>query len=160
MYVKLTSNSKLVISILFCEFIGFASALFSNIQGSSWFDTLRKPSWNPPAYLFGPVWILLYLLMGIAFWLIWKSENQPSIKINSIGIFIIQLICNFLWSIFFFRLHQPSLAFINIVVLLITIALTMYYFSKISKKATWLFVPYLLWVCFATVLNYSIWKLN
>lgn len=96
MNVELTSNIKLIICIILCEAIGFASASLSNIQSTTWFDSLQKPTWNPPSYLFGPTWTIFYLLMGIAFWLIWKSENQPLIKMNAIGIFGIQLIFNFL----------------------------------------------------------------
>ena len=157
---KIISTVKLITSILLCELIGVASALLSNIKDSSWFENLNKPSWNPPAYLFGPVWTLLYLCMGISLWLIWKSDHANLTKRKAILTFCIQLSFNFFWSILFFRFQNPFAAFILILLLLSAIILTMNFFYSISKKAMWLLVPYLLWVCFATILNYFIWKLN
>lgn len=152
---------KLIVAIVICEGVGIISGLLSRSEMNTWFATLAKPSWNPPAYLFGPVWTTLYLLMGVSLWIIWKSDTIAiKKKRNAINIFAVQLFLNFWWSILFFKLHQPGLAFIDILLMLITILLTIYQFFKISKLAAWLLVPYISWVIFASVLNYTIWKMN
>lgn len=151
---------KLIIAILTCEAIGFTSGLIGSAAMNSWFDNLQKPSWNPPAYLFAPVWTLLYALMGIAFWLIWKNATPEANKRNAYVAFALQLFLNFWWSIIFFRFQSPFFAFIEILLLLFMIILTIFYFSKISKTAGWLLVPYVLWVSFASFLNYTLWSLN
>jgi tryptophan-rich sensory protein len=125
-----------------------------------WFDNLHKPTWNPPGYLFAPVWTTLYLLMGISLALIWKSKTTHSKKRNAYLLFATQLILNFCWSILFFHFHSPTLALVDIVLMAITITLTIFSFSAFSKLASWLLVPYLTWVIFATILNFSIWYLN
>ncbi len=157
---KLTTTWKLIISILLCEIIGISSGLLASASNNSWFDTLNKPIWNPPAYLFGPVWTTLYLLMGISLWLIWKSNSPTTQKNNAVIIFALQLFLNFWWSILFFKFHSPALAFADIILMLILILFTIIQFSKISKPSAWLLVPYIAWVFFATILNYSIWDLN
>ncbi|WP_373553778.1 TspO/MBR family protein [Haliscomenobacter sp.] len=151
---------KLIIAILACEAIGFTSGLIGSAAMNTWFDNLQKPSWNPPGYLFAPVWTLLYALMGIAFWLIWKNEIPAANKRSAYVAFALQLFLNFWWSIIFFRFQSPFFALIEILLLLLAIILTIFQFSKISKTAGWLLVPYLLWVSFASVLNYTIWSLN
>ena len=151
---------KLFIAILICEGTGIISGLIANTGMNPWFETLNKPSWNPPAYLFAPVWTMLYLLMGISLWLIWKSNTPAPQKINLIILFALQLFLNFWWSIFFFKFHSPALALLNIILMLILILLTIINFSKISKPAAWLLVPHIAWVSFATILNYTIWILN
>lgn len=152
---------KLIVTILICEGVGFSSGLISRSGMDSWFSTLAKPSWNPPAYLFGPVWTTLYLLMGFSLWLIWKN-NTPAIKKkrNAIRIFALQLFLNFWWSIIFFKFHSPGIALIGIFLIVLTLCLTIYYFSYISRLAAWLLVPYIAWVSFATLLNYNIWWMN
>ncbi len=151
---------KLIIAILICEAIGFTSGLIGSAAMNSWFDKLQKPSWNPPAYLFAPVWTLLYALMGIAIWLIWKNETPEANKRSAYFAFALQLFLNFWWSIIFFKLQSPFFALIEILLMLLAILLTIFHFSKISKTAGWLLVPYVLWVSFASVLNYTIWSLN
>ncbi|WP_044233990.1 TspO/MBR family protein [Haliscomenobacter hydrossis] len=151
---------KLIIAVLACEAIGFTSGLIGSAGMNVWFDNLQKPSWNPPAYLFAPVWTLLYALMGIAFWLIWKNETAVAKKRSAYVAFALQLFLNFWWSIIFFKFQSPFFALIEIILLLFMIILTIFHFSKISKTAAWLLVPYLLWVSFASVLNYTIWALN
>ncbi len=157
---EVNSFWKLVISICLCESVGIISGLLTASEIDTWFTTLNKPFWNPPAYLFGPVWALLYLLMAIALWLVWKTAVINVRKSNAISFFILQLGLNFLWSIFFFKLHSPTLAFLDILLLIITLLITIISFAKISKVAAWLLVPYISWVCFAAVLNYTIWMLN
>ena len=151
---------KLIIAILICEAIGFTSGLIGSAAMNTWFDNLQKPSWNPPGYLFAPVWTLLYALMGIAFWLIWKNEAPESKKRSAYFVFALQLFLNFWWSIIFFRFQSPFFALIEILLLLAMILLTIFHFAKISKTAAYLLVPYVLWVSFASVLNYTIWSLN
>lgn len=151
---------KLFIAVLICESTGVISGLIANTGMNPWFNTLNKPSWNPPAFLFAPVWTILYLLMGISLWLIWKSNTPAPQKINAIILFALQLFLNFWWSIIFFRFHSPGFALVEIVVMLLLILLTIISFSKLSKPAAWLLIPYIAWVAFATILNYSIWDLN
>jgi tryptophan-rich sensory protein len=157
---RLSSFWKLVIAIVACEGVGILSAFLSQITNNAWFSDLVKPSWNPPAYLFGSVWTLLYLLMSIALWIIWKSDTQQPKRNIATSTFIIQLFLNFWWSILFFRFHAPLLALLDIIALLIAIVIMINHFAKISKLAAWLLIPYLLWVSFATVLNLTIWLLN
>ena len=150
---------KLIISLLVCESVGFISGLLSVTDLNAWFNTINKPSWNP-VYLFGPVWTCLYLLMGVSFWMIWKSHATYTIKRNAEIIFMIQLFLNFCWSILFFRFQSPLLALIDIIFMIIAILITIIYFTRISKLASGLLVPYLLWVCFAAAINYAIWNMN
>lgn len=159
-FKNITSFWKLAIAIILCEGIGIISGLLTANEIGNWFTTINKPMWNPPGYLFGPVWTILYLLMAIALWLVWKTPTESAAKSNAINFFIFQLSLNFLWSLFFFKLHSPALAFLNILLLIITILITIFSFAKISKNAAWLLVPYISWVCFAAVLNYTIWMLN
>lgn len=129
------STWKLIIAILICQSTGIISGLIANTGINPLFDTLDKPSWNPPAYLFAPVWTLLYLLMGISLWLIWKSNTPVPQKINLIILFSLQIFLNFWWSIIFFKFHSPALALLNIILMLILILLTIINFSKFSKAA-------------------------
>lgn len=158
--MQLTSGRKLVLTILISEGIGIVSGLLAGVANNPWFEALQKPSWNPPGYLFGPVWTILYLLMGISSWLIWKSPQPIKRRRTALIFFAIQLFLNFWWSILFFNFHSSLLALIDIFAMLFFISLTIFAFSKISKLAAWLLVPYLLWVSFATALNASIWYLN
>lgn len=157
---KLSSTWKFVIAILLCESIGITSGLLASASNNQWFDTLSKPTWNPPAYLFGPVWTTLYLLMGISLGIIWCNKATELHKRNAYYLFATQLFLNFWWSIFFFHFHSPALALLDIILMVITIILTIFSFSAFSKPAAWLLVPYIAWVSFATILNISIWNLN
>jgi translocator protein len=151
---------KLVAAILICEATGIASGLIGSARNNPWFDSLAKPSWFPPPSLFGPVWTTLYLLMGIALWLIWKSNADAAAKKPALLLFALQLLFNFLWSIIFFRFRSPAGAFADIILLDIALGFTIYFFGAISKPAAWLLVPYLAWVSFASVLNLAIWTMN
>jgi len=151
---------KLVFSILICESTGIVSSLISQAAMNSWFAALAKPSWNPPSYLFAPVWTSLYLLMAIALWLVWKSSAPHLQKKRALSLFAIQLFLNFWWSIIFFKFHSPLFAFVDIVLMNIFIILTIFNFATISRLAAWLLVPYISWVFFASLLNYTIWRLN
>lgn len=157
---SISSFWKWVIAVVICEAAGIVSALLSMTAMNPWFDTLNKPSWNPPSYLFGPVWTTLYVLMGTALWLIWKSDAPEREKKNAELVFALQLFLNFWWSIIFFRFHSLSLAFAEVMLLLITIFITMVRFAPISRTASWLMVPYISWVSFASILNYTLWMMN
>ena len=151
---------KLVVSILLCQMAGLIGGFFTASSVDTWYATLTKPSFNPPNWLFSPVWITLYVLMGVALFLVWrKGLHSEGVKI-AIYLFGVQLALNILWSILFFGLKMPLVAFIEIVILWDCILLTLIKFRKISRLAGYLFVPYLLWVTFAAVLNFFLWHLN
>ena len=152
--------SKLALSVIGCELVGILSTPFTISSIPTWYAGLIKPFFSPPNWVFAPVWTILYFLMGVAVYLVWKENiKKKKVKI-ALYYFLGQLFLNFLWSVIFFGLHQPFLAFIDIVLLLIMIAITMREFNKVSKTAMYLLIPYLLWVCFATLLNISIVILN
>lgn len=157
---KLPGALKVIIAVLICEATGIVSGLIADAGRNPWFDTISKPSWNPPPALFAPVWTMLYLLMGIALGLVWKSNAAQPQKQAAMRLFAVQLFLNFWWSIIFFRFHATGLAFAEILVLWIMILLTIFRFAPISKTASWLLVPYISWVSFASVLSYTLWRLN
>ncbi len=133
---------------------------FATVTGlNSWYNTLNKPSFNPPNWLFGPVWTFLYILMGIGLYLIWQSPKNQERK-NALIIFGLQLFLNFCWSFIFFYLENPGLAVLELTGLWVTIWMMIFYFRKVNKTASFIQVPYLLWVTFAGILNASILWLN
>jgi translocator protein len=159
--MKAWSNTwKLIAAILVCEGTGLLSGWIGSAYKNEWFDQLRKPSWNPPGYIFGPVWTTLYLLMGISLWLVWKDTKENRMRRSALIFFGLQLLLNFCWSIIFFRLQSPGWAFLDIVLLFCFILVTIFQFASISKTAAWLLVPYISWVSFAACLNFVIWKMN
>jgi translocator protein len=152
---------KLIISIAIPLAAGGLSGFFTTSEIPGWYQTITKPSWNPPSWIFGPVWTTLYILMGIALYLVWKNENvDASIKRTAIILFAVQLILNFFWSLIFFKQHQIGWAFAEIIAMWIFIVLTIFAFAKVNNTAAWLLVPYICWVSFASILNYTIWRLN
>jgi len=151
---------KLFISILIPLLIGAVSAYFTTSGVNGWYANANKPWFNPPNWIFAPVWTTLYVLMGIALFLVWRSDAVAGIKQTAIALFAVQLTLNFFWSIIFFKLQQPGWAFAEIILMWVMILLTIFWFGKISATAAWLLVPYICWVSFASVLNYSIWRLN
>lgn len=151
---------KLFISILIPLLVGAISGFFTSSGVNGWFALANKPWFNPPNWIFAPVWTTLYVLMGIALFLVWKADADKSIKQTAIILFTLQLALNFFWSIIFFKLQQPAWAFVEIILMWLMILLTILWFGKINATAAWLLVPYICWVSFASVLNYSIWKLN
>ena len=126
----------------------------------NWYDMLYKPALNPPDWVFSPAWTILYILMGIAAFLVWKKRGEHKEIKTALAIFGIQLFLNIIWSIIFFTLHSPFWAFVDLIALWLAIVITIFYFYKISKPAAFLLIPYILWVTFAGYLNYSIWVLN
>ncbi len=153
--------SKIGISVATSLVVGYFSGMATQSSVTTWFPTLEKPFFNPPAYLFAPVWSMLYIFMGVAAGLVWdRIKFDPKEVKTALIFFVIQLILNALWSILFFGLKNPLLALIEIVILLLMIYETYFKFKKIDKIAGYLFIPYILWVSFATILNASIWWLN
>jgi|SRR3989344_8782556 len=151
---------KLISAIIICELAGIIGSIFTFSAIPTWYATLTKPALNPPSWIFGPVWTTLYALMGIAAFLVWKKGwNRKDVR-KALSVFSLQLILNASWSIVFFGLHSPGWALVNIILMWLAIVWTMILFYKISKPAMWLLVPYILWVSFASYLNYAIWVLN
>jgi len=151
---------KLVFSIFLCQAAGLIGSLSTITGDGSWYQLLEKPSFNPPNYLFGPVWITLYTLMGISFYLIWEQGIDYKKVRAALWIFGAQLSLNALWSILFFGFQNPFWGLIDILFLLVLILLTITKFWEINRIASLLLWPYFLWVSFATLLNLSIWMLN
>ncbi len=150
----------LLISILITQGIAVTASLFTISQIPVWYSTLDKPSFNPPNWLFGPVWTTLYFMIAIAAYLVWQRRDNSELYKTTRTIYIVQLVLNFAWSAVFFGMHQVLSALVVIVLLWISIVGCIYYFGKFSKVAAWLLVPYLLWVSFASVLNLYIYLLN
>lgn len=153
--------AKILIMVATCAAVGYFSSLVTRDSVDTWYTTIEKPSFNPPNWIFAPVWSTLYVLMGIAAGLVWHEieSRRPEVQ-KALTFFWIQLALNALWSYLFFGLHNPLLALIEIVLLWLMIYETMIKFMRINKIAGYLFIPYILWVSFATVLNFSIWWLN
>lgn len=126
----------------------------------TWYPTLNKPAFNPPNSIFGPVWSALYIIMGISSYLVWSKRKIVSGYWWAVGIYVLQLILNLTWSFLFFYQHQIGFALVEIGVLLLTIIVNAFIFFRIDKVAGWLFLPYILWVSFASYLTYSIFILN
>lgn len=150
---------KLFVSLFITLAVGGIAGFATAASIDTWYSFLNKPSFNPPDWLFAPVWTVLYILMGVALYLIWKLPASAQ-RNSAMAVFFTQLLLNFLWSLIFFNMHRTGLALTDIVVLLLLIIATILCFKPLSKTAAWLLVPYLLWVSFATVLNYAIWHLN
>jgi tryptophan-rich sensory protein len=151
---------KLVVSIIACQLAGLIGSIFTTPSIPTWYASLRKPVFTPPNWLFAPVWTALFLLMGVALFLIWrKGLGIPGVKVALI-IFIVQLIFNILWSVAFFGLKSPLFGLIVIVILWIAILLTIINFYRLSTVAGLLLIPYIVWVSFAGILNFSLFTLN
>ena len=150
----------IAISVSICLAVGFLSSFATQSSVNDWFVTLNKPIFNPPNWLFAPVWTVLYILMGVAAGLVWAKGFYHLWVKTALYHFGFQLLLNAAWSIVFFGFKQPFWGLVVIISLLCLIVLTMRWFRIVDKYASWLLIPYLLWVCFATVLNYKIWELN
>jgi tryptophan-rich sensory protein len=154
MYYKI----RFVISITICQFAGIIGSIFTASSVTNWYVTLEKPDFTPPGWIFGPIWVILYFLMGISLYLLWINKTKDNRK--AFTVFAVQLILNASWSILFFGLKSPLYGLIDILFLLAAIILTILFLYKISVLAMVLLVPYLVWVAFATILNYNILLLN
>ncbi|MBI5380793.1 MAG: tryptophan-rich sensory protein [Opitutae bacterium] len=136
-----------------------APVLGSAAGPGEWYAQLNKPSWNPPNWIFGPVWTGLYTLMAVAAWMIWRRGGWRAQRLP-LGLFLAQLALNALWTPLFFGLHRADLAFVDIVLLWFGIVATIVAFARVHRGAAALLAPYLAWVSFATFLNFTLWRLN
>ena len=149
----------------FVVFIGWialcfsAAAYGSQFMPGEWYAGLKKPSWNPPGWIFGPVWSALYTMMAVAAWLVWRRGGF-TVNRFPLSLFLTQLLLNALWSWLFFGLKNPALAFVEIVLLWLGIGATLAAFWPRQRAAAWLLAPYLAWVSFAAVLNFTLWQMN
>lgn len=151
---------KLIIGVVFCLTAGLIASLATRSSILTWYPSLQKPSFTPPDWLFAPVWILLYIMMGISVSLVWmRGWRKQSVRTAMI-LFVIQLFFNAMWSIAFFGLRSPLLGLIDITILFVSLSITIFYFFRLSSWAASLLIPYLLWVSFAAILNYTIFILN
>jgi tryptophan-rich sensory protein len=181
--MKYNNIVKLLVSIIICELAGVIGALFTTPNINSWYKGLQKPFFNPPNWIFGPVWTTLFILMGVSLYLVWsknwKVKNKifsnikkaPSkisekflsgswMKANIILIFSFQLLLNIIWSFIFFAKQNPGAAFFELIMLWFAIIFTIINFYRVSKTSAYLLIPYILWVSFAGFLNFTIWMLN
>ena len=150
------SALALVVFLVLC----FGAAwIGSQFEPGAWYQELQKPSWNPPAWVFAPVWSLLYLMMAVAGWLVWQERERKAVRL-ALAFFVLQLALNAAWSWLFFGLNRPDLAFVEIVVLWLAILATAARFWRVRRAAGALLLPYLAWVGFAGVLNWVLWRMN
>jgi len=156
-------NKKYTLVFIFFLFVTFLAAFIGNFFTApniqNWYAVLEKPSFSPPNWLFGPVWTILYFLMAVSAFLIWQERESPQRK-KALTLYFVQLALNTLWSIIFFGWHNLGLAFVEIIFLWFFIFLTLTTFYRIKKLSGILFIPYLIWVSFASILNLAIWQLN
>ena len=149
-----------IIGVVIAQAAGGIGGFFTSSKIPTWYATLVKPSWNPPSWLFGPVWTTLYLMMGVASAMVWQRRGQSPIAQTALVVYGVQLVLNVLWSFLFFGAQSPAFAFVCIVALWFAILLTIVLFWRVNHTAALLLVPYILWVSFASVLNFTIWRLN
>ena len=157
---KVTGIPKLALCVLFCQAAGMVGALFTSPAIPKWYANLHKPAFNPPNWIFAPVWTFLFLLMGISVFLVWNKIGEDKKVKTALSVFILQLALNTLWSILFFGLRSPLYAFGEIIILWLAILVTILNFYRISKAAAFMLLPYILWVSFAVILNFVIVILN
>jgi tryptophan-rich sensory protein len=136
-----------------------AAAIGGRFMPGEWYASLNKPSWNPPGWIFGPVWTALYTMIAVAAWLVWRRGGWSAQR-RSLTLFLVQLALNAAWSPLFFGLRRPGIAFAEIVLLWVAIAATLAAFRPVNRAAAWLLAPYLTWVSFAAALNFTLWRLN
>ncbi len=181
--MKYKNLIKFFLSIIFCELVGVVGSFFTISQISGWYAGLNKPFFNPPSWIFGPVWTIIFFLMGISLYFVWSKKWLPKNKIdfknkkawnpisqkflsgswqkvNIILIFLTQVVLNILWSVIFFGLHSAGAAFFVLLMLWFTIIFMIVNFYRVSRASALLLLPYILWVSFAGVLNFFIWVLN
>ena len=158
--MKRTDGIKLILSLALCAGAGVIGSQYTVSAIPVWYAGLVKPWFTPPAWLFGPVWTALYLLMGVALYSVWIKGSKKKEKGEAIQLFFIQLIFNAAWSLIFFGLHNIFAALVEIVILWLLITETTLAFYKIDRSAGKLLLPYLIWVSFAAVLNFAIWQMN
>jgi tryptophan-rich sensory protein len=160
MDTSLKNIGRIALVVAACLLVGALSGIATQTSVDTWYATLNKPSFNPPNWIFGPVWTLLYLLMGVAAGLVWTRGGGRAETKKALVLFAFQLLLNASWSLVFFGLQMPLAALIILVALLALIVLTALAFRKVVPAAAYLLVPYLLWVAFAGILNFKIVELN
>jgi len=159
-YLKGPSLLRLAAAILFCEIAGSLGSVVTTPAPGSWYSSLIKPFFAPPAWVFGPVWVTLFLLMGIALFLVWElGIEKPEVRF-AVGIFMVQFFLNVIWSFLFFGLRSPLLGLIDIIILWWLILATIVVFYRVRKSAAYFLILYIAWVSIATVLNASIYLMN
>ncbi len=151
---------RISIAIGICLFIGFLGALATQSSIADWYVQLNKPSFNPPNWLFGPVWTLLYILMGIAAGIVWSKGFYHKWVQTALYHFGFQLMLNAFWSLLFFGLKEPFWALLDIMALFVVLIFTIKWFKIVNNLAAYLLIPYAMWVAFATLLNFELWRLN
>jgi len=151
---------RFIISIIICQSAGIFGSLFTFEAVPDWYITLEKPFFAPANWIFGPVWIILYFLMGVSLYIVWKDELKSKTRNVFFVVFGIQLILNALWSLLFFGLKSPLLGLIDILILDVMLVVTIFYAKRVSKYAAMLLIPYMVWIIIASVLNYAIMVLN
>ncbi|MFC4449122.1 TspO/MBR family protein [Halorussus aquaticus] len=154
-----TRWAALVASVLVCELAGIVPSILTADEVATWYPTLVKPAFTPPSWVFGPVWTALYLLMGVALYLVWRSDRSR-VRRTALALFGVQLALNAAWTLVFFGSQAIVGGLAVIVALLALVVATVAAFARIDRRAAALLVPYLLWVGFATALNYELWRLN
>jgi benzodiazapine receptor len=150
----------LLVSLIITLAIGFIASLVTRPQIAGWYALLVKPPFNPPSWLFAPVWAAIYIVIAIAAYLVWNRRDGSTDYLTARAVYVVQLALNFSWSMVFFGLHSITGGLLIIILLWMTILLNIRWFGKLSKTASWLLLPYFLWVSFAAILNYSIFALN
>jgi tryptophan-rich sensory protein len=158
--MKVNKIGELLVSIILCEIVGVIGSIFTIPNIPTWYAALVKPFFSPPNWVFGPVWTILFFLMGVAVYLVWENKKNINQRNLAIAMFGVQFFFNILWSFLFFGLKSPVLGLIGIVLLWLSIASTILSFYVVCKKSAYLMIPYLLWVSFALILNLSIMLLN
>jgi tryptophan-rich sensory protein len=149
----------LVVLVIACEGVGIVGAGFTAPAIADWYRSLERPSWTPPDWLFGPVWVALYALMAVAAWLVWRKGRVPGVWTAGV-LFGVQLALNAIWTPIFFGLRQPGWALLDILLLWAAILLTLIAFARVRPLAAGLLAPYLAWVTYAGALNFALWRLN
>ncbi len=151
---------RIGITVSLCLLIGFLSSIATQSSIDTWYTTLKKPSFNPPNWIFAPVWTLLYIMMGVAAGMVWSRGFYHKWVKTALYHFGFQLLLNAAWSIFFFGLQNPFIALLDIIALFILLMFTFRWFKVVNTTAAYLLIPYIIWVAFAAALNFSIWRLN
>lgn len=158
--MKLADWARLAASVVACELVGLMGSVFTVPSIPAWYAGLAKPAFTPPSWVFGPVWTILYFLMGVSLFLVWRRGQKARGWSWAMCAFSFQLALNLLWSAVFFGARSPFYGLVVIALLWVSIAVTIRRFWKLSRPAAGLLVPYFLWVSFAGVLNYYLWLLN
>lgn len=151
---------RIGIAVLICGLIGFLSSIATQTSVNTWYAALNKPSFTPPNWIFGPMWVLLYIMMGVAAGIVWSKGFYHKWVKTALYHFGFQLLLNAAWSIFFFGLQNPLIALLDIIALFILLLFTIKWFTVVNSTAAYLLIPYVVWVAFATALNFGIWQLN